>query len=620
MASYGIYSDFGFRHLDQYTIGGLLRQPLRYCLFRSPQHSWGFKHFNKSSLFGVSSGTGYNYNAEDAAAIVDCITQIVKNVVLQANLKGQVTDVIDSAFYPVTSDGTPLADGDWITLNGEKVAAENKNAAGQVKYDSGSNIWSVCWKDQQFDWPTKDSAGNITGSGWKGVLYVKAKENFLGGNAISTNAAGSEIKAEKYISRTGSEMNLTDEHSTDLLTPHVNVDELALTEANTEWTVYLGTEVNPKDQLKKLLRGIDIRKVVSGDTNEMITSKDQMLAGTSVSSKTMKLTEYLGLDTDDKINALITELLSSGSKTFQYNSSTMTTAYGHGYVGDIVVSLENTTGCYSKDNHATEEVGTDAEFTLKVEYIPKDQATRNVELSITDGDYHTTAGGSAGDATGTMTSVNTHKIIVFAKSIQLTKTDESFNNVLTGAKFALYRTARSEETGSTLSGVEGSYVKVEDLDCSANGVVTKQFKISEKLNENEKYYIVESKSPDGYNMLTYPIEVTFSISDSYTPVSPDGDTTTTRPATGLYNWVETAVLSLDVSSGVKRTDAGGTVELTHSGIDKDSETVTMYYRIMNNPGYELPATGGPGTRLFTILGSILILGSGALLWRRRRLI
>ena len=121
-------------------------------------------------------------------------------------------------------------------------------------------------------------------------------------------------------------------------------------------------------------------------------------------------------------------------------------------------------------------------------------------------------------------------------------------------------------------------------------------------------------------MLTYPIEVTFSISDSYTPVSPDGDTTTTRPATGLYNWVETAVLSLDVSSGVKRTDAGGTVELTHSGIDKDSETVTVYYRIMNNPGYELPATGGPGTRLFTILGSILILGSGALLWRRRRLI
>ena len=36
--------------------------------------------------------------------------------------------------------------------------------------------------------------------------------------------------------------------------------------------------------------------------------------------------------------------------------------------------------------------------------------------------------------------------------------------------------------------------------------------------------------------------------------------------------------------------------------------------------YELPSTGGSGTRLFTILGSILILGAGALLWRRRKLV
>ena len=42
--------------------------------------------------------------------------------------------------------------------------------------------------------------------------------------------------------------------------------------------------------------------------------------------------------------------------------------------------------------------------------------------------------------------------------------------------------------------------------------------------------------------------------------------------------------------------------------------------IPNPPGVELPHTGGPGTRLFTILGSILILGAGVLLWRRRRLI
>ncbi len=41
---------------------------------------------------------------------------------------------------------------------------------------------------------------------------------------------------------------------------------------------------------------------------------------------------------------------------------------------------------------------------------------------------------------------------------------------------------------------------------------------------------------------------------------------------------------------------------------------------MQEGGYELPETGGLGTRLFAVLGSILILGAGLLLWRRRRLI
>ena len=43
-------------------------------------------------------------------------------------------------------------------------------------------------------------------------------------------------------------------------------------------------------------------------------------------------------------------------------------------------------------------------------------------------------------------------------------------------------------------------------------------------------------------------------------------------------------------------------------------------KVENTPGTALPMTGGSGTGLFTILGSILIAGAGLLLWRRRRLI
>ena len=57
--------------------------------------------------------------------------------------------------------------------------------------------------------------------------------------------------------------------------------------------------------------------------------------------------------------------------------------------------------------------------------------------------------------------------------------------------------------------------------------------------------------------------------------------------------------------------------------DQDSDYLVLAgdsLTVKNEPGAALPSTGGPGTRLFTILESILILGAGVLLLRRRRLI
>lgn len=49
-------------------------------------------------------------------------------------------------------------------------------------------------------------------------------------------------------------------------------------------------------------------------------------------------------------------------------------------------------------------------------------------------------------------------------------------------------------------------------------------------------------------------------------------------------------------------------------------TATTAFEIPNPPGATLPNTGGIGTRIYTILGCILILGAGILLMRRQRLI
>ncbi|MBP3267345.1 MAG: LPXTG cell wall anchor domain-containing protein, partial [Ruminococcus sp.] len=140
----------------------------------------------------------------------------------------------------------------------------------------------------------------------------------------------------------------------------------------------------------------------------------------------------------------------------------------------------------------------------------------------------------------------------------------------------------------------------------------------EQLEEEEQYYLVETQVPAGYIAIS-PIPVNLSISDVYTP-KPGTATQTTKPESGFYDWTQNASLILSTESGVKRTNASNTTDLTHIGVTANSDTEIIYYRITNNPGVELPSTGGPGTQLFTILGSILILGAGVLLWRRRRLI
>jgi LPXTG-motif cell wall-anchored protein len=80
------------------------------------------------------------------------------------------------------------------------------------------------------------------------------------------------------------------------------------------------------------------------------------------------------------------------------------------------------------------------------------------------------------------------------------------------------------------------------------------------------------------------------------------------------------------------TESGETVArlVNDNGTDIDSNASEMVVvenaesnhivTVGNEPGAALPSTGGPGTRLFTILGSMLSLGAGLLLWRRRRTI
>ena len=249
-------------------------------------------------------------------------------------------------------------------------------------------------------------------------------------------------------------------------------------------------------------------------------------------------------------------------------------------------------------------------------------------------DFHTGTYGTMyqGHAAGTETSRNAHTINVFAKGIEITKVDQDdtmdYPSILKNAEFKLYRSTRAEEVERTdLYTIDGeNYTPVATLDTKATGVA--EYKWVEQLKTGEEYYLVETKTPDGYNTID-PILVTLGITDQYIPQNDPQSFSETRPENDFYTWNQTAVLQIGVMAdntkvdSVKRTDQRNeegyyTEDLTQTTIVRDSTTATQYYSIINNQGLTLPETGGSGRDTFTAAGIILIAMAviAAILWRR----
>ena len=135
-------------------------------------------------------------------------------------------------------------------------------------------------------------------------------------------------------------------------------------------------------------------------------------------------------------------------------------------------------------------------------------------------------------------------------------------------------------------------------------------------------------------------DATYQVMDSAWTERESADTTNsgivsfTELPEGYYQLVETAFPEGYVRSGdnprfcVKQDNGGNLIVVLIDAAgeemsNEDSEFVKVTNAVLkvgNTPGAALPAAGGPGTRLFTIFGSILILGAGVFLWRRRRTI
>lgn len=181
----------------------------------------GFALGDKAAKFLAGDGTtdypgiaspGCAKTADTATSLGEIFKEIQQTITNNIDLTGvRIKDVIDPRFEILGDNGQPITTDN--VGNGVKL----KNG-GTVKFDDAGN--------QYIEWTDQTIPNKVRGE-WKHKITVKAKDNYIGGNNVTTNAPGSMID-------TGYEQ-------VDLPFPAVNV-KVNMEVANKTVTIYKGDQ------------------------------------------------------------------------------------------------------------------------------------------------------------------------------------------------------------------------------------------------------------------------------------------------------------------------------------------------------------------------------------------
>lgn len=212
---------------------------------------------------------------------------------------------------------------------------------------------------------------------------------------------------------------------------------------------------------------------------------------------------------------------------------------------------------------------------------------------------------------GTTTNTIEDSAVMYSFGIKVVKTAENGTTTLADVVFDLYREAKLGET----SIVDAETVKKAGLDSTKSWILVKSglttnasgiIDTSDSNNAtnythglaNGDYYLVETKTVDGYNLLTKPVEVKLDVT-----------ATTTWQKTNVY----------DASGNLVKHGTVTKTTFTHTSNNGDTtKTELAVAKVINRAGFTLPVTGGFGTLLFSGIGVLLVLAGVGVLFSLKK--
>ena len=271
------------------------------------------------------------------------------------------------------------------------------------------------------------------------------------------------------------------------------------------------------------------------------------------------------------VEAYFTEALGADGFTIKFTPAQM-----EAYKGKQLVITYNAT---LKDTAFNTTAGN--RNTAKLEY------SKNITPNTTDDPDNPNKGKEEGKNT------IENSTVVYTFAVKIEKTGEDGTTPLKDVKFDLYQEVDAETTGaitgaSVPAGLDNAkfWKKIDTLTTDASGIAT------HNGLSNGTYYLVETKTNDGYNLLKKPIKVILNV--QYTTI------TKTESA-----WVEDTNGQKQVKSEITET--------TFTSADSTTQQGIKVQKVINKKGFTLPTTGGIGTFVFTFAGIAMMAAAVILL-------
>lgn len=609
-----------------------------------------------AGIFGNTSSSGaqnmrswaedenHAYIASTANELISAFNDIFGSINIQ--IEGvTIKDYVDPRFELIDEEGNVLSENAEVD-------------GGKVGHDT--NGWYVIWENVTLSYASSKE------SGWHRTIQVRAKDNYIGGNAVTTNGAGSGI--------TVGDTTLPFDN------PTVNV-KVDLEVENYEKIIFKGdsvadgiTDATAITDIRDLLFKVD--EIIEQYNNSKDPLKKDELSFTwyKDSACSTKLTDadlqelLVSKPEKDVTCYLKVEYIGAGNP--DGNSTTNTDGHIAGYddgISDTTTVAKNSDqqkypdayyGVYNihvvsgqiQITKTLDEPVKDGDGAQKFSFNIKDTKgfNENVSISIYEG-----------KTTGSLSDVDAAKLKNLARdtytitekaadgySVKDIDTSGSNCKVVPSQNgesvtFTLGTFTENNQDKDTIQDDSPDYVRgTKGVAAFTNEKVISDWAIK-KLSSSGRHPVVDGAvfklekdcQGDVEDKTYFGQSGADGVVDWYSQNPVEVDITNVPPVTELERGIYT-LTELKTKDGYTLSDEIWTIEISETGklksiissdnpsteltgITEEGQT-TVYFYYYNDVLYDLPSAGGPGIYWYTFSGTLLMAGAALIVYRQKR--